>query len=225
MQPYFFPYIGYFQLVNAVDKFVFYDDVHYINRGWINRNRVLVNGKPTYITVQLKEASQNKLINEIDFIDNRSKIAKTLRFSYKKAPFFGQVWPLIEAVLECKSETISELAAFSVIKTCEYLGINTNFEFSSQKYADTIALRKGDRLIEICKQNKATEYINPIGGTELYEKAEFAEHGINLHFLRSNPIQYRQFSEIFVPKLSIIDVLMFNSPDSIHKILSEYLLL
>jgi hypothetical protein len=222
MQPYFFPYIGYFQLVNAMDKFVFYDDVNFINRGWINRNRILINGKANYITVNLQGASQNKLINEIEIIDNRAKLKKTILQAYRKAPYFAEAWPFVEAVIDYNTETMSELSAFSVIKTCEYLGIKTNFEFSSLKYFDTIILRKEERLIEICKRNNAIEYINPIGGTELYEKAEFANHCINLHFLKTNPIQYRQFSEVFIPNLSIIDVMMFNSIEQIHEMLDNF---
>lgn len=222
MQPYFFPYIGYFQLVNAADKLVFYDDVNYINRGWINRNKVLVNGKPTNITVQLKGASQNKLINEIEFIDNRPKIAKTLYLAYKKAPCFEQVWSLIEDVFDHKTETISDMAAYTVKKTCEYLGVNTSFEFSSQTYADTSELRKEERLIEICKRNNVNEYINPIGGTELYEKTQFAEHGINLRFLKTKPLQYEQFGGAFISNLSIVDVMMFKSKEEIKHNLHNY---
>lgn len=222
MQPYFFPYIGYFQLVNAVDKFVFYDDVSFINRGWINRNRIIINSEVNYITVNLLGASQNKLINEIGIIDNREKLKKTILLAYRKAPLFEQFWPIIEDVFNYKTETISELAAFSVIKTFEYLGVTTVFEFSSQKYADTSNLRKDERLIEICKRNNATEYINPIGGTELYEKAQFSGHGINLHFLRTNPIQYRQFGEVFIPNLSIIDLVMFNPIEQIQEMLDNF---
>ncbi len=222
MQPYFFPYIGYFQLVRVVDKFLFYDDVSFINRGWINRNRILINGKANYITVNLQGASQNKLINEIGIVDNRKKLKKTILQAYRKAPYFGQVWSSIEVVFDYKTESISELAAYSVIKSCEYLGIIPNFEFSSLKYADTINLRKEDRLIEICKHNNSSEYINPIGGTDLYTKAVFAEYGINLHFLKTNPIQYRQFGEVFIPNLSIIDVMMFNTIEQIHEMLDNF---
>jgi len=225
MQPYFFPYIGYFQLVNAVDKFVLYDDVSFINRGWINRNRITINGKANYITVNLQGASQNRLINEIGIIDNKAKLKKTILLAYRKAPLFEQFWPIIEDVFNYQTETISELAAFSVIKTFEYVGLTTVFEFSSQNYADTINLRKDERLIKICKRNNATEYINPIGGTELYTKNQFAQHGIKLHFLRTNPLQYRQFGHSFIPNLSIIDVMMFNTIEQIHEMLDNFELL
>jgi hypothetical protein len=222
MQPYFFPYIGYFQLVNAVDKFVFYDDVNFIKNGWINRNRILLNNQAKYLTVHLHGASSNKLIHEVGFTDNGDKLKKTIVQAYRKAPQFSEVWPLIDIVLDYNTEIISELAAFTIIKICEYLRISNSFEFSRQKYSDTITLRKEERLIEICKRNNSTEYINPIGGTELYEKAEFANHCINLHFLKTNPIQYRQFSEVFIPNLSIIDVMMFNSIEQIHEMLNKF---
>ena len=225
MQPYFFPYLGYFQLINVVDKFVFYDDVNFIKNGWINRNRILLNSQAKYITVQLNGASPNKLIQEVGFTDNREKLKRTIVQAYKKAPLFEQFWPIIEDVFNYQTETISELAAFSVIKTFEYVGLTTVFEFSSQNYADTNNLRKDERLIKICKRNNATEYINPIGGTELYTKSQFGQHGIKLHFLRTNPLQYRQFGHSFIPNLSIIDVMMFNTIEQIHEMLDNFELL
>ena len=139
MQPYFFPYIGYFQLINAVDKFVFYDDVNYIKGGWINRNNILLNGEKKYFTLNLKESSSFKKINQI-FIGGRTdKLIKTINQSYSKAPYFDQVFPLIEGVIVNinTSSLISEIAALSVIKTSEYLDLKTIFEIGSEKYYNT----------------------------------------------------------------------------------------
>ncbi len=222
MQPYFFPYIGYFQLVNAVDKFVFYDDVNFITRGWINRNKIQLNQKEHLITVPVANASQNRLINEIRIYKNPGKLRKTISHAYKKAPYYTSVMPVIDQILDCQTTQISELAAFSVTKTCEYLGINTAFEFSSKKYGSSQSLTKEDRLIEICKLNNAGIYINPVGGVELYEKAVFAKHGIHLQFLKTNPVQYRQFGEAFIPNLSIIDVMMFNDKAELQHLLNSF---
>ena len=144
MQPYFFPYIGYFQLINSVDKFIFYDDVNFINRGWINRNRILLNGESHFLTIQLKNASQNKLINEVEFIDNRIKLLKTIEHAYKKAPFYHLIVPVLSDCLTIQTNKISELAQYSVIQTCKYLDIETEFELSSKLYSDTKGLEKAE---------------------------------------------------------------------------------
>jgi hypothetical protein len=222
MQPYFFPYIGYFQLIKAVDKFIFYDDVHYIKNGWINRNRILLNGKAHFFTVHQKDASPNKLINEVEIIDNRSKLKKTLLSAYSRAPHFREVWPLMEDVLGFETNNISELAEYSIIKTYQYLGLDIKFELSSRHYSQTANLKKEDRLIAICNINDAQEYINPIGGLDLYDRETFIKANINLSFLKSGQIIYRQFGISFVGNLSIIDVLMFNNRESIHLFLDTF---
>jgi hypothetical protein len=225
MQPYFLPYIGYFQLVKAVDKFIFYDDVNYIKNGWINRNRILLKGEAHYITVNQKGASPNKLINEIEIIDNRSKLRKTIISAYNKAPYFKDTWPLIEEILEFQTDKISDLAEYSVIQTCKHLGISTKFEFSSKNYHQTSDLKLEKRLLAICNINKASEYINPIGGIALYDKKTFIEEGINLSFLKTGSITYHQFNNAFVENLSIIDVIMFNPKERIDPMLDCFDLL
>ncbi len=222
MQPYFFPYIGYFQLVKAVDKFVFYDDVNYIKNGWINRNRILINGKWHYITVHQKDASPNKLINEIEITDNRDKLRKTILNAYSKAPYFKRAWPLIEKVLEFETNKISELAEYSIIQTCNYLGIDTKFESSCKDYRETATLKSEKRLLAICNINKALEYINPIGGIELYEKKTFLNEGITLSFIKTDSITYNQFDNDFIGNLSIVDVVMFNPEERIQVMLDRF---
>ena len=225
MQPYFLPYIGYFQLIKAVDKFIFYDDVNYIKNGWINRNRISINGKAHYITVHQKGASPNKLINEIEIIDNRNKLRKTILNAYSKAPYFKKAWPFVEKVFEFETDKISELAEYSIIQTCKYLGIDTKFEFSSKDYRETANLKLEKRLIAICNINKALEYINPIGGIELYEKKTFMNEGINLSFIKTGSISYRQLNNTFIENLSIVDVIMFNPDERIQAMLDCYDLL
>lgn len=224
MQPYFFPYIGYFQLIAAVEKFVFYDDVNFIKQGWINRNRILINGQPQYITVELIKASPNRLIKEIEVGTNKDKILRTLTMAYKKAPHFDSIWPIIEECMSTESQYISELAINSVQLICRYLGLKVDFEVSSTKYADTKPLDRSDRLIEICKQSQATHYINAMGGRDLYDKAYFMQKGIKLYFLSPEITSYRQFDSEFVPALSILDTLMFNDIEAVKQMLRRYLI-
>lgn len=226
MQPYCFPYIGYFQLINAVDKFVFYDDVNFIKKGYINRNNILIQGKRNLFTIPCKEISQNKLINQVylDFdIKDQEKFLKKLKHAYSKAPYFKVLYPLLESFIKNdRSVFISEYAIATIKFVTDFLGLNTKFEISSQKYADTIELRKENRLKEICNSENASDYINAIGGKSLYRKEDFLEKNINLKFLSSSSIDYQQFDNNFVPNLSIIDVLMFNSKGEVMSFLNNY---
>lgn len=225
MQPYIFPYIGYFQLIKAVDTFVFYDDVNFIKRGWINRNKILINGEESLISLPCIKASQNKEIKdiEIDLSDSQyKKTLKSISFSYKNAPFYNDVFPIVENCLESNNKLISDLAIESVNVICNYLGIKTKFEISSQRYTHTKGLEKAERLIEIAKLEKAESYINPIGGQAIYTKQYFKSHNINLQFLKPVIKEYKQYNNLFVPNLSIIDVLMFNSIEEIHLMLDNF---
>ena len=222
MQPYFFPYIGYFQLIKAVDKFVFYDDVNYIKNGWINRNRILINGKSHYMTIQLKDASPFKLIKDIQFSDNRPRLKKTIEQAYKKAPYFKNIWPLVANCLDIKTQNICELAINSIKETCKYLDINTAFKISSKAYAETKVFDREKRIKEICKANNALQYINAIGGMDLYKKEPFEKDGVELNFIMAGNIEYDQNMIEFVPNLSIIDVMMFNSKKEVSRMLDKY---
>ena len=224
MQPYILPYIGYLQLTANVDKFIFYDDVAFINRGWINRNRVLMNGKDFMFTIPLKEASQNKLINEI-YIDNtinwRPKFLKSIEQSYKKAPFYQEVYPIIEKIINDNSEKINDYIANSFEVLNQYLGIKTEIVRSSSIYQNT-HLKAQERILDICVQEKASHYINPIGGMELYQKSIFEQQNIKLSFIKTKLVQYTQFKNEFVPWLSVLDVLMFNDKTTIQGFLNGF---
>ena len=224
MQPYIFPYIGYFQLIKAVDKFVLYDDVNFINRGWINRNRILVNGTDSMFTIPLKDASQNKLINEIDvnWDDNwKSKFLKTIEQSYKKAPFYENVLPIIKKTIDVQEVQFSKIIENNLRLICDYLDIRTEIISSSTIYQNTDK-KAQERILDICLQEKANHYINPIGGLELYGKELFAKENRQMNFIKSLPVEYKQFKNEFVPWLSIIDVMMFNSTEEINKFLDNY---
>jgi hypothetical protein len=224
MQPYFFPYIGYFQLLNAVDTFVVYDDVNFIKKGWINRNTILVNEKHYLFTVALKSASQNKLINEIALDDNsgwKTALLKTIHLAYGKAPFFAQVFPLIQDIIGQQETNLSKLIVYSLQKIGGYLSIETKMIISSEIEKNN-SLKGQDKIIEICKKLDATHYINAIGGMALYDKTAFSDQNIILQFMQSNAIVYPQFKNAFVPHLSIIDVLMFNAPEQVKPLLDQY---
>ena len=225
MQPYMFPYIGYFQLIKSANTFVFYDDVNFIKKGWINRNKILMNGQESLVSFPCIKISQNKEIKEveIDLTDQQyKKILKKISFSYKTAPFYKTVSQIVEKCFLSGKKTISLLAIESIQSVCEYLEIETIFKVSSEEYPQTKDLQRADRLIEISKIEGATSYINSMGGKELYTKEYFKSKGIDLQFL--NPVikEYKQFGEAFVPSLSIIDVLMFNSKDEILNMLDNY---
>lgn len=224
MQPYFFPYIGYFQLINAADKFVVYDDVTFIKQGWINRNNILLNGKSFLFTIPLKDASSYKAIRETETSDNgkwKSKLLKTFEQAYGKAPNYDKVVSLIRDVLSGEEKTIAAMALESIKAVCAYVGIDTPIVETSSLYFNN-HLQSRARVIDICKRENATEYLNPIGGVELYSKEEFERENLKLGFVKSKPSSYKQFNDEFVPWLSTIDVLMFNSPDEIRDLLGQY---
>jgi hypothetical protein len=226
MQPYLFPYIGYFQLINSVDKFVFYDDVNFIKQGWINRNSILVGGKALLFTVPLENQSSFKKINET-FLSKKiypswaDTLLKTIEQNYKKAPFFNEVYPLLKRVFQAENQSIASLAVFSIKSVADYVGITTELIDSSMKY-NNHDLSSQARVLDICRQEKASQYINLSGGMTLYSKSDFLEKGIELQFIQSEKIAYAQFNDNFVSNLSIIDILMFNDVSKIKDFLNHY---
>ena len=223
MQPYFFPYLGYWQLLANVDKYVVYDDVTYIKGGWINRNNFLINGQKNLLTMRLEKASSYTLIKDIAIKDDFVKFLKTIEMGYKKAPFFEDSFRLLKDICQCPDKKLGQFLFNSHIKICEYLGIDTELILSSSFDKHT-ELKGKDKVISICKQLGADEYINAIGGQELYDKKEFAENGIRLNFLQANLREYRQLKNEFVAGLSIIDIMMFNSKEEIKEMLNDFIL-
>lgn len=223
MQPYFFPYLGYFQLLASVDKFVILDDVNMINRGWVNRNRILVNGGAHTISIPLIGNSQNKLICELSIFDEskwREKTLKTITQSYSRAPYFRSVMSLIEEIFGYNESALDKFLLHSLGKFVDYLGISVEIISSSRKYGNN-HLRAQDRIIDICQKEQSQNYINPIGGIDLYSKESFAKHELCLHFLKMREIEYKQFQSKHLPFLSIVDVCMFNSSKELTALLAE----
>jgi hypothetical protein len=222
MQPYFLPYIGYWQLIKAVDKYVIYDDVQYIKGGWINRNRLLLNGNEFMFILILLGSSQNKLIKEIVVSENHYKLLKTIEWAYKKAPFYFLVFPLIENIINYENKNLAKYIGNSLIKIATYLNLETEFIYSSEIKEKNSSFKGQKKIINICSVLNATEYINAIGGMELYDKTEFEIHNIKLSFLKPHPLEYKQFKNEFVPNLSILDIMMFNSAEEINEMLNKY---
>lgn len=227
MQPYIFPYIGYFQLIDAADRFVFLNDVNFIKKGWIHKNRIAVNNQVYTFSIPLIKASQNKLIKDtqVNYTENwQNKLLKTIETSYKKAPYFEFVFPIIADVLNSKVETIDELAKKSVVAICDYLGLSehTDFYNSSQDKFSKEGKRGADRIISIVKSLEGTQYINAQGGRELYDNKYFDQQNIELGFIETKFLDYKQLSSENHIGLSILDVIMNCSIDQSMEMVKSY---
>lgn len=227
MQPYFFPYIGYWQLINAVDTFVIYDNIQFSKKGWFHRNNILMNCKKTMFTIPLKKDT-----DYLDVIDRYlsddsekhiNKIVAQIKNNYRKTPYYNDIFPLIETVFLYQEKNLFSYIFHSIKIICDYLDIDTNIVKSSTIDIDH-NLRSQNKVIAINKSLHSTTYINPIGGTELYNKESFKKENIELQFLESEVPMYKQFNDEFLPYLSIIDVMMFNSKKEVKKMLEKYML-
>lgn len=217
MQPYFFPYIGYFQLLAAVDEFIVYDNIKYTKKGWINRNRMLQNGQDVMFSLPLKGGSDSLDVCERELAADfsRDKLLNQIRGAYRRAPYFEQTFPLLEQIVRYEDANLFGYLHHSIAKTCEHLGLSTKIRISSEIAIDH-GLKSQDKVLALCAATGATTYVNTIGGLELYSKEVFRERGIELKFIRSKPFEYAQLGDTFVPWLSIIDVMMFNPHDVIY---------
>lgn len=227
MQPYFLPYLGYWQLMNAVDVYVVYDNIEFTKKGWIRRNRILSGGTDKLFTLPLKKDSDYLDIRERFLADTQGDFRKSLislvENSYKKAPEFGNAFPVIKDIIECGNNNLFEYIYYSIQKIREYLGIKSRLVISSTLDIDW-SLKGKDKVLAICKCLGANEYYNAINGVPLYEpyRDKFAREGVGLHFLQMGDVFYQQFKNEFVPSLSIVDVMMFNSKEEISTLLNYY---
>lgn len=224
MQPYFFPYIGYFQLMNAVDEFIIYDNIEYTKRGWINRNRILAGGKDEYLSITLKKDSDFLSVDRRCLADtwntDRKKILNKISASYKKAPFYNIVYPIIKDCILFDNRNLFEFILYSIKRTKDYLEIDSNIIISSSIKLDN-NLKSEKKVLAICKKRSAKIYINSIGGKELYSVDNFRKEGIVLKFIKTDDVSYKQYNNDFIPFLSIIDVMMFNSKEKIKEYLNN----
>ena len=224
MQPYFMPYIGYWQLMAAVDTYVVYDDVNYIKGGWVSRNNILLNGQKHMFTITLNGASPNKLFNEITIKDDFKKFSRLIESAYRKAPYYVEITALLEKIYSYEDKSLGAFMMNSFQVVLDYLEIDTKLVLSSTIVKDN-ALRGKDKVKHICHLLGADTYYNAIGGQELYDKEDFKVYGINLHFVQTNLVPYAQLGNEFVPGLSIMDVLMYNGKEGTKKLLKEYSLI
>ena len=225
MQPYFFPYLGYFQLIASVEKFIVYDDVAFIKQGWINRNRILVDGSAHTFSIPIDDLSSFRLIKDTEvngrlFPKWKSKFLKTIDMEYRKAPHFEAARSMIERAVSVESKSIARMAVESILEVSSYLGLTTRMILSSRGYKNEF-LKGRERVIDICKKESAESYINVPGGMELYTKEDFEREGIELKFIKPVLKPYSQFGKDFCPGLSMIDVLMFNSPETCRQLVRE----
>ena len=211
MQPYLLPYIGYFQLVAAADVFVVYDNIKYTKKGWINRNRMLENGQDAMFSVPLRQGSDALDVceREIAADFDAGKLLARFTGAYRRAPFFDETLPLLDAVLRHPQRNLFDFLHHALVRTCAHLGLQTQIRVSSTVPIDH-GLKAQDKVLALCEALGAGTYINAIGGTELYAAADFQARGVELRFLRARPLEYPQLGNAFVPWLSIADVLMFN---------------
>ena len=220
MQPYFFPYLGYFQLINEVHRFVVYDNLKYTKKGWINRNRILVDGKANIFSLPLKKDSNLLFINQRQLAKeySREKLLGKIYGNYSRAPFFNETFEIIRKIVECPNNNLFLYVLNSIQELCGYLMLPTNIQISSDLPIDH-SLKGKEKVIAICKSLNSNFYVNPISGKILYDKQSFVDQNIDLKFLSMNQIVYEQFDNRFVPSLSIIDTLMFNSKETVKELI------
>ena len=221
MQPYFMKYIGYWQLMATVDTYVVYDDVNYIKGGWVSRNNILLNGQKHMFTITLNGASSNKLFNEITIKDDFKKFSRLIESAYRKAPYYAEVSILLDKIYNYEDKSLGAFMMHSFQVVLDYLEIDTKLVLSSTIEKDN-DLRGKDKVKHICHLLGAATYYNAIGGQELYDKNDFKADGIDLHFVKTELSPYPQLNNEFVLGLSMIDVLMFNSPTEVKQLLTNY---
>jgi hypothetical protein len=222
MQPYFLPYIGYFQLLASVDKFIVYDNIKYTKKGWINRNRILMNGTDTMFSLPLKKGSDSLDVVERELAAefDRGKLLNQFKGAYGRAPQFELTYPVLERIVLNQEANLFRYIYYSIVQLCEHLSINTEIRISSEIPIDH-NLKGQDKVLALCKATGADTYINTIGGVELYAKDSFWLQGIDLQFIKARPFDYAQFGNAFVPWLSIVDVLMFNPLNALRAYINE----
>jgi len=218
MQPYFLPYIGYFQLIAAVDQFVVYDNIKYTKKGWINRNRMLLNGSDSVFSLPLKKDSDSLDVAQRQLAENfdRTKLLNQFNGAYGRTPYFHQTFSLLERIVRYEDTNLFRYIYHSQLSLCEHLDIKTKIRPSSE-VAINHNLKSQGKVQALCQAVGADVYVNSIGGIELYAKDSFLANGIELKFLKPKQLEYPQLGAPFVPWLSIIDVLMFNPIDMVQQ--------
>lgn len=223
MQPYLFPYLGYFQLINLSEKFILYDDVQYIKNGWINRNRMLVNNASAWFTLSVRHADHKLAICERQWNDapkETTAIMRRMEAAYRRAPFFEETRSVVRTAFNFPSDNLAESLTHALRTICVHLGLATPL-LASRTLELESSLTGQDRVLEICARMGTTIYVNPPGGRDLYDQESFQQRGMALHFLQPRLDAYKQFGAPFISGLSIIDVLMFNGHARVREMLAD----
>lgn len=227
MQPYFLPYLGYWQLMNAVDRYIILDDVPFIRRGWIHRNRIQNHGETQWLTIPITGASQNRKICELDLARSERvwhKLRRSVQLAYCHAPQYALGKAVFDRILDFPEDNLSLFLTNSIREIASYLAMDTEIVRASDLEYDR-SLRGSERILELCAQMGADSYYNAIGGRELYGADLFAERGIELQFLQmKNDLCYPQGKHAFCPGLSVLDVIMYNDNTRLKQLLQEFVL-
>jgi hypothetical protein len=227
MQPYFFPYLGYFQLMAASDVFVAYDDVQFIKGGWVHRNRILLNGAPVWMSFPVVTESHTLQIRQREYIQGRShrtKLLRRLEGAYRQAPNFEATMNLVEKILTTPERNVAVLNTYALQEIASAIGLHTRIVTSSSLDKDNVA-RGAERVVSICGSVGAKVYLNAIGGVNLYDADFFEKRGLILRFIKPQFPEYGQSSSDFVGALSIIDVMMNIQFSDIGRMLGQYRIL
>ena len=227
MQPYFFPYLGYFSLIKNTNHFIFFDTPQYEKRSWMNRNRIInANGEVAYISVPLNKAPQQTAIKDM-VIDNtqnwgESMLARLVYYK-KNAPYYEKISTFFSSLITPPLDSLADLNISTTIAVSRYLGIDTTFETFSKMNLPIGEVNAPDEwALEITKALGYDTYVNPPGGMAFFDKNKYIDNKINLEFLQADLRPYNQKLDHFEPGLSILDVMMFNSPEEIREMLDEY---
>ncbi len=231
MQPYFFPYLGYFSLIKYSERFVFFDTPQYISHGWVNRNRILKpDGTPGYITVPIQKAKQTATIEEILISENsdwKEKIYGQLTSYKRKAPRYNDTIEFLHSILDKDyHNSLSVLNIETTKEVCNYLGIQRQFDTFSEMNLNIDDVKMPDEwALNITKALGGDIYVNPPGGQSFFDKNKYTANNIELQFLKSNLKPYIQRIGRFEPGLSVIDAMMFCNPEEINDILDDFVII
>jgi hypothetical protein len=223
MQPYLFPYLGYWQLLALADEFVVYDDVQFIKNGWINRNRILLDGAPSWITLPVQHDSMHLPINRrrftADFSERKQHVVRKLDHAYRRAPHLAAAMELVAESFACTDDNVAAFVTHTLACVCRRLGIRTTMRMASSLQSGP-SLHGADRVFAIAREVGADTFVNPAGGRKLYAPAAFQDAGLRLRFLEPPAdIAYPQSSGGFVPFLSVLDAMAFNPPETVRRFL------
>lgn len=226
MQPYFFPYLGYFDLINYSDRWIVFDTAQYIRRGWINRNRILHPEKGwQYIVVPIQKSKREEAIGNIRISDQeawKEKIIGQLNHYKKHARYFKEIRSLLIDCLCTDEKKISKLNTAILKKICTYLDIPFQYQYFSEMNLDLPPVEyPGDWALHLSEALGAKEYVNPPGGRDLYDNQKFEKRGIKLTIREISLFEYECNHYQYEQNLSIVDVLMWNAPENVKTYLDK----